>query len=54
MFPSLREQLRIAGVRAIEGYFDAHGNEIANTEFSEKLIQVHVAPGTAHRVPVAS
>ena len=44
-YPALREQLRNAGVKAIERYFDAHGNEIANTEFSEKQIQVHVAPG---------
>ncbi|MGE0816179.1 MAG: RecB family exonuclease, partial [Vicinamibacterales bacterium] len=38
-------QLRSAAIKAIERYFDAHGNEIANTEFSEKPIQVHVAPG---------
>ena len=34
-----------AGIKAIERYFDAHGDEIAYTEFSEKQIQVHVAPG---------
>ncbi|OBG96901.1 DNA helicase [Mycobacterium sp. E3251] len=44
-YPALREQLRAAGVKAIERYFDTHGEEIANTEFSEKQIQVHVAPG---------
>jgi DNA helicase-2/ATP-dependent DNA helicase PcrA len=44
-YPALREQLRSAGIKAIERYFDAHGREIANTEFSEKQIQVHVAPG---------
>ena len=44
-YPTLREQLRAAGIRAIERYFDTHGKEIANTEFSEKPIQVHVAPG---------
>jgi DNA helicase-2/ATP-dependent DNA helicase PcrA len=44
-FPTLREQLRNAGIKAVERYFDAHGKEIANTEFSEKPIQVHVAPG---------
>ncbi len=44
-FPALREQLRSAGIKALERYFDAHGREIANTEFSEKQIQVHVAPG---------
>ena len=44
-YPALREQLRNAGIKAIERYFDTHGKEIANTEFSEKQIQVHVAPG---------
>jgi len=44
-YPALREQLRSAGIRAIERYFDTHGREIANTEFSEQQIQVHVAPG---------
>jgi DNA helicase-2/ATP-dependent DNA helicase PcrA len=44
-YPALREQLRAAGIKAIERYFDTHGKEIANTEFSEKQIQVHVAPG---------
>ncbi len=41
----MRGQLRDAGVQAIERYFDTHGQEIANTEFSEKQIQVHIAPG---------
>lgn len=44
-YPALREQLRSSGIRAIERYLDRHGEEIANTEFSEKQIQVHVAPG---------
>ena len=44
-YPALREQLRGAGVKAIERYFAQHGAEIANTEFSEKQIRVHVAPG---------
>ena len=44
-YPALREQLRTAGIKAIERYFDTHGDQIANTEFSEKQIQVHVAPG---------
>lgn len=44
-YPTLREQLRNAGVKAIERYFDTHGDEIAQTEFSEKQIRVHVAPG---------
>lgn len=38
-------QLRNAGIKAIERYFDTHGKDITNTEFSEKQIQVHVAPG---------
>lgn len=41
----LREKLRAAGIKAIERYFDTHGKQIVNTEFSEKQIQVHVAPG---------
>ena len=44
-YPALREQLRNAGIKAIERYFDTHGKDIANTEFSEKQIQVHIAPG---------
>src|SRR4029079_6223239 len=44
-YPVLREQLRNAGIRALERYLDSHGKEIANTEFSEKQVQVHVAPG---------
>jgi DNA helicase-2/ATP-dependent DNA helicase PcrA len=44
-YATLREQLRNAGIKAIERYFDTHGKEIANTEFSEQRIQVHVAPG---------
>lgn len=44
-YPALREQLRASGVRAIERYFDTHGSEIPNTEYSEKQIRVHVAPG---------
>jgi DNA helicase-2/ATP-dependent DNA helicase PcrA len=44
-YPALRDQLRNAGIKAIERYFDTHGDEISNTEFSEKQIQVHVAPG---------
>jgi DNA helicase-2/ATP-dependent DNA helicase PcrA len=44
-YPALRDQLRKAGIKAIERYLDLHGKEIANTEFSEKQIQVHIAPG---------
>ena len=44
-YEALREKLRKAAIKAIERYFDSHGKEIANTEFSEKQIQVHIAPG---------
>jgi len=44
-YSALRDQLRKSAIDAIDRYFDSHGNEIANTEFSEKQIQVHVAPG---------
>jgi DNA helicase-2/ATP-dependent DNA helicase PcrA len=44
-YPTLREQLTAAGVKALERYFDTHGHEITKTEFSEKQIQVQVAPG---------
>lgn len=44
-YPALREQLRKSGIRAMERYFETHGDEISKTEFSEKQIQVHVAPG---------
>lgn len=44
-YGALKDQLRKSGIKAIERYFDTHGNEIANTEFSEKQIQVHIAPG---------
>jgi DNA helicase-2/ATP-dependent DNA helicase PcrA len=43
-YDTLADQLRKSGVKAIERYFDTHGKEIANTEFSEKQIQVH-SPG---------
>lgn len=44
-YPALRETLRTAAVKAIERYFDVHGDEIPRTVHSEKQIQVHVAPG---------
>jgi DNA helicase-2/ATP-dependent DNA helicase PcrA len=44
-YDALRDKLRSAGIKAIERYFDTHGKQIANTRFSEKQIQVHVAPG---------
>jgi DNA helicase II / ATP-dependent DNA helicase PcrA len=44
-YGALRDQLKASGIKALERYFDTHGDEIARTEFSEKRIQVHVAPG---------
>jgi DNA helicase-2/ATP-dependent DNA helicase PcrA len=44
-YAALRDQLRASAVRALQRYFVEHGDEIANTEFSEKQIRVHVAPG---------
>ncbi|MBB5786381.1 UvrD-helicase domain-containing protein [Jiangella mangrovi] len=44
-YPALKEQLRASGIKALERYFDTHGKDITKTEFSEKQIQVHVAPG---------
>jgi DNA helicase-2/ATP-dependent DNA helicase PcrA len=44
-YPALREQLRSAAIKAIERYFDIHGKEIQNTEFSEQPIQVRLEPG---------
>lgn len=44
-YEDLRKQLEKAGTKALERYFDTHGKDIANTEFSEKQIQVHVARG---------
>ena len=44
-YEALRVQLKKSGMKAIERYLVAHGDELANTEFSEKPIQVHIAPG---------
>lgn len=44
-YPALREQLVASAQRAIERYFDAHGQEIPNTVHSEKPIQVHLGDG---------
>jgi DNA helicase II / ATP-dependent DNA helicase PcrA len=44
-YPDLRATLVRSAVRAIERYFDVHGDEIPNTVHSEKQIQVHIAPG---------
>lgn len=44
-YPEQKELLRKAAIKSVERYFDLHGHEIANTEFSEKQIQVHISPG---------
>jgi DNA helicase-2/ATP-dependent DNA helicase PcrA len=44
-YAALHEQLRAAAIKAIQRYFDTHGNDLQNIEFSEKPIRVHVAPG---------
>ncbi len=44
-YPELRATLHRAAVKAIERYFDEHGQELERTIHSEKQIQVHVAPG---------
>lgn len=35
----------LSAVKAIERYFEVHGEEIPNAVHSEKQIQVHIAPG---------
>ncbi|MGH3098294.1 MAG: PD-(D/E)XK nuclease family protein [Streptosporangiales bacterium] len=44
-YPELRETLERSAIAAIQRYFATHGAEIPRTEYSEKQIQVHVAPG---------
>lgn len=44
-YPELRETLEKSAIAAIQRYFAAHGAEIPRTAYSEKQIQVHVAPG---------
>jgi DNA helicase-2/ATP-dependent DNA helicase PcrA len=44
-YPELKATLRRAAVKAIEKYFDDHGQDLERTVHSEKQIQVHVAPG---------
>ena len=44
-YPTLRENLRAAAVRALDHYFDAHGDDLTRTEHSEKQIEVVVSPG---------
>ncbi len=44
-YPALREQLHAAAVKALDRYFDEHGEDLTRTEHSEKQIEVVVAPG---------
>jgi DNA helicase-2/ATP-dependent DNA helicase PcrA len=44
-YPTLREQLRVAAVKAVDNYFDEHGDDLTRTIHSEKQIEVVVAPG---------
>ena len=44
-YPALREQLRLAAVKALSNYFHAHGADLTKTIHSEKQIEVIVAPG---------
>ncbi|MGI8536905.1 MAG: ATP-dependent helicase, partial [Mycobacteriales bacterium] len=44
-YPELRKSLRKSAVDAVVRYLSDHGAELPRTVHSEKLIQVHVAPG---------
>ena len=44
-YPALRDQLRRAAVKALNNYFDEHGEDLTRTVHSEKQIEVVVAPG---------
>jgi len=44
-YPELRTALERSAVAALQRYFAIHGQDIPRTEFSEKQIQVHIAPG---------
>lgn len=44
-YPALREQLRLAAIKATERYFDRHGDDLTRTIHSEKQIEVAIAPG---------
>jgi DNA helicase-2/ATP-dependent DNA helicase PcrA len=44
-YPALRDQLHDSAVKAIERYFDDHGDDLTRTIHSEKQIEVVVAPG---------
>lgn len=44
-YPELRKTLEKSAIAAVQRYFATHGDEIPRTVYSEKQIQVHVAPG---------
>jgi DNA helicase-2/ATP-dependent DNA helicase PcrA len=44
-YPTLRNDLRRAAIRAVRRYIDEHRSLLRNTLYSEQQIQVHVAPG---------
>jgi len=44
-YPALREQLRVSAIKAIDRYFDRHGDDLTRTIHSEKVIEVEISPG---------
>lgn len=44
-YPTLRDQLRASAVKALRRYFDERGDDLTRTLYSEKQIEVVVAPG---------
>jgi DNA helicase-2/ATP-dependent DNA helicase PcrA len=44
-YPALREQLRESAIKAIDRYFDRHGDDLTRTIHSEKVIEVEISPG---------
>jgi DNA helicase-2/ATP-dependent DNA helicase PcrA len=44
-YPALRDQLRRAAAKALNSYFDDHGDDLTRTVHSEKQIEVVVSPG---------
>lgn len=44
-YPVLKAQLRDAGVKAIQRYFDRHGDDLTRTIHSEKQVEVQISDG---------
>jgi DNA helicase-2/ATP-dependent DNA helicase PcrA len=44
-YPTLREQLRQAAIRAVTRYLEENRARLPQTRYSEQQVQVHVAPG---------